>query len=47
MNLTEIEVRFLEIDKEALLARLRELKAKDKGELMLEETICYDKALLW
>lgn len=46
-NHKEIEVRFLEIDKDALVARLRELGAKDGGEDMLEEVICYDKALEW
>jgi adenylate cyclase class 2 len=43
----EIEVRFLEIDKDALVARLRELGAQDKGEHLLKEVICYDKALAW
>jgi len=47
MNNIEIEVRFLEIDKEALIARLRTLDAQEKGELMLEEVICYDKELAW
>ncbi|MBP9760368.1 MAG: class IV adenylate cyclase [Candidatus Pacebacteria bacterium] len=47
MQHQEIEVRFLEIDKDALIARLHELGAVDEGEKMLEEVICYDKALTW
>jgi adenylate cyclase, class 2 len=47
MNTTEIECRFLEIDKEALTEKLRELGAEDKGEKMLEETIVYDKEFKW
>jgi adenylate cyclase class 2 len=43
----EIEVRFLEIDKDALVARLGELGARDEGEVMLDEVICYDKDLTW
>lgn len=43
----EIEVRFLEIDEVALSARLRELGAEDRGEHLLKEIICYDKALTW
>lgn len=43
----EIEVRFLEIDKDKLIQKLRELKAEDKGEDLLEEIIIYDKALTW
>ncbi len=43
----EIECRFLEIDKDALIAKLRELGAKDEGEKMLEETMFYDKDLTW
>lgn len=46
-NHKEIEVRFLEIDKNALVAHLQELGAKDNGESMLEEVICYDKDLTW
>lgn len=46
-NHQEIEVRFLEIDKDFLIARLHELGAVDEGEKMLEEVICYDKDLLW
>ncbi|MFA6050489.1 MAG: CYTH domain-containing protein [Candidatus Paceibacterota bacterium] len=47
MENREIECRFLEIDKEALIQKLRELGAEDKGEVMLEETIVYDKDLNW
>ncbi len=47
MNTQEIECRFLEIDKEALIKKLRELGAKDLGEVMLEETIIYDRELKW
>lgn len=47
MEHQEIEVRFLEIDKDALVARLYELGAVDKGEHLLKEVICYDKELAW
>jgi len=47
MENKEIECRFLEIDKEALIKKLRELGAKDEGEVMLNETIVYDKDLNW
>src|SRR3989344_700733 len=43
----EIEARFLEIDKEALTHKLRELNAEDLGEYTLEEVIYYDKELNW
>ncbi|MDO8593782.1 MAG: CYTH domain-containing protein [bacterium] len=43
----ETEVRFLDIDKDALIARLKELGAEDAGEIMLEEVIIYDKDLTW
>ena len=43
----EIECRFLDIDKAALISKLRELGAKDLGENMLEETIIYDKEATW
>ena len=43
----ETEVRFLEIDKDTLVARLKELGAEDSGEQMLEEVIIYDKDLAW
>jgi adenylate cyclase class 2 len=45
MNTQEIECRFLEIDKEALIKKLIELGAHDEGEVMLEETIIYDQDL--
>ena len=41
MNNQEIEVRFPDIDKEALLKKLRELGAEDHGEDLLEEMIFY------
>lgn len=47
MENKEIECRFLEIDKEALIKKLLELGAKDKGEELLEETIIYDQELKW
>jgi adenylate cyclase class 2 len=47
MNYQEIECRFLEIDKDKLVRKLIELGAKDLGEVMLEETIIYDKDLNW
>lgn len=43
----EIEVRFLEIDKKRLIARLQQLGAQDAGELLLEESIFYDAAGTW
>ncbi len=39
MENREIEVRFLEINKEKLISRLNELGAKDDGESLLNETI--------
>lgn len=47
METKEIEVRFLEIDKEKLVEKLAELGAKDFGEVMLEETIFYDPECKW
>ncbi|MES2225898.1 MAG: class IV adenylate cyclase [Patescibacteria group bacterium] len=47
MEHREVEVRFLEIDKEQLIAKLRDLGAKDLGEDMLEEVILYDKPMTW
>ncbi len=47
MNTQEIECRFLEIDKEALIKKLRELGAEDKGETLLEEVIIYDAEAEW
>ena len=43
----EIEVRFLEIDKKAIIAKLCDLGAEDLGETMLEEVIIYDKDSKW
>jgi adenylate cyclase class 2 len=43
----EIECRFLEIDKQALIKKLHELGAEDKGEMLLTEVIVYDKDLKW
>lgn len=47
MSNREIEVRFLEIDKNLLITRLVELGAKDQGEDFLEEVIFYDKDFKW
>ncbi len=47
MNTQEIECRFLEIDKTALVKKLHDLGAEDKGEVMLEETIIYDPEFKW
>ncbi|HEY0011016.1 MAG TPA: class IV adenylate cyclase [Candidatus Paceibacterota bacterium] len=47
MKHTEIEVRFLEIDTDALKARLREVGAEDHNESLLEEVIVYDEKLEW
>lgn len=43
----EIEVRFLDIDKNALVKKLRSLKARDLGDDFLSELIFYDKAGKW
>lgn len=43
----EIEVRFLEIDKEGLKQRLKHLDATDLGEDIVEEIIFYDKDNNW
>jgi adenylate cyclase, class 2 len=44
----EIEVRFLEIDKQALIATLQAREdIEDLGETLLTEAIFYDKALEW
>jgi adenylate cyclase class 2 len=44
----EIEVRFLDIDKQALVAQLRaRTDVEDLGEHMLKEAIFYDSALVW
>ncbi len=47
MNTQEIECRFLEIDKGALIKKLKKLKAKDKGEGMLEEKVLYKTGIEW
>jgi adenylate cyclase class 2 len=44
---TEIEARFLDIDVPAIVNRLCELGAEDRGEALLRETIYYDQALEW
>lgn len=44
---TEIETRFLEIDKDKLFLRLKELNATDRGEIKLDEIIFYDKNFEW
>lgn len=43
----EFEVRFLEIDVAATKKKLLALGAQDKGEVLLRETIIYDKDLEW
>lgn len=47
MENREVEVRFLEIDKEALVRKLLEVGAKDLGDNILEEIIFYDPELKW
>lgn len=47
MNNTEIECRFLGIDKEKLIKKLIELGAHNEGEELIEETVIYDKELKW
>lgn len=47
MEYREIEVRFLGIDKDALIATLRSLGAEDLGEDLLDERIIYDRELTW
>lgn len=44
---TEIETRFLDIDKVNLISKLNALNAENKGEFKLEEIIFYDKDLKW
>lgn len=44
---TEIEARFLEIDKSKLIQQLGNLGAVDKGEIILNETIFYDIENNW
>ena len=44
----EIEVRFLEVDKDALVAQLQaRTDTEDMGGTLLTEAIFYDKALTW
>jgi len=47
MNMREIEVRFLEIDKQSLVDCLVASGAEDRGEQLLTETIIYDRDLEW
>jgi predicted adenylyl cyclase CyaB len=47
MEHQEIEVRFLEIDKDDLITKLNELGAIDHGEELLDERIIFDKDLHW
>lgn len=47
MENREIEAKFLEIDKDALIAKLRELGAQDLGEDLLREIIFYDQEGKW
>lgn len=43
----EIEVRFLEIDKDALIKKLKQLNAVDNGAELIKEIIFYDKDMKW
>ena len=43
----EIEVRFLEVDYPALVKKLQDLGAEDRGDDLLREIIFYDKDLTW
>lgn len=47
MEYKEIEVRFLEINKDELAAKLHELGAVDHGEDLLDERVIFDKDLEW
>lgn len=47
MKNREIEAKFLEIDKERLITKLKSLKAEDLGEDFLREMIFYDAAGKW
>lgn len=38
----EVEVRFLDVNKDELITKIKSLGGEDFGELMLEETIFYD-----
>lgn len=44
---SEIEVRFLNIDKPRLIQKLIALGADDHGEKLLQEVIFSDQALVW
>lgn len=43
----EIETRFLDINKEELVKKLKLFGATDKGEVKLDEIIFYDRELKW
>jgi len=47
MNNKEIEVRFLNVNKNNLVTKLHTVGAQDKGEVLLSELIFYDPALAW
>jgi adenylate cyclase class 2 len=47
MENEEIEVRFLNINKDNLITQLKSLGADDKGESVLSEVIFYDPGLTW
>lgn len=44
---TEIETRFLDIDKKEFIKKLKNIGAIDHGEVKLHEIIFYDKDLKW
>jgi adenylate cyclase class IV len=43
----EIKARFLDIDKASVVAKLKSIKAEDKGEVTLTEIIFYDRENKW
>lgn len=47
MSSKEIETRFLDIDKDALITKLHEQGAEDHGEDFLREIVFYDKENTW
>ena len=47
MKNREIEVKFLGVEKEKLIEKLRKLGAEDQGEDKLKEAIFYDKEGKW
>ncbi len=47
MENREIEVRFIEVDKQSLIKKLNKLGAKDNGEELIREIIFYDKEMKW